>query len=169
MDARRAKGGCEVCVCAWKGSVLVATTCSVSVSRAACPKQLHVRSFVSVVHQAHVQDKSDTMASTETQQQQPEATGGNSANTSAPKGNVPRGPIRRHERIVTSDDEIKEFNKGYYQKAQSQYLDPCQAQTKASMKCMEANNFDKRRCTRFFKDYSDCKKKWVSLTSGSAS
>ncbi|GJJ77224.1 lipoate---protein ligase [Entomortierella parvispora] len=101
------------------------------------------------------------MATTDTPQQQSEATNGNSANTSTPKGNVPRGPIRRHERIVTSDEEIKEFNKGYYQKAQSQYLDPCQAQTKASMKCMEANNFDKRRCTRFFKDYSDCKKKWL--------
>ncbi|KAG0055728.1 Mitochondrial copper homeostasis protein [Gryganskiella cystojenkinii] len=74
---------------------------------------------------------------------------------------VPRQPRRRHEHIVTSDEEIKEFNKGYYSKAQSQYLDPCQAQTKASMKCMEANNFDKKRCTRFFKDYSDCKKKWL--------
>ncbi|KAF9207814.1 Mitochondrial copper homeostasis protein [Haplosporangium sp. Z 27] len=76
-------------------------------------------------------------------------------------GPKPRGPRRRHEHIKTSDEELKEFNKNYYSKAQSQYLDPCQAQTKASMKCMDENNYDKRRCTRFFKDYSDCKKKWM--------
>ncbi|KAF9095653.1 Mitochondrial copper homeostasis protein [Mortierella sp. AD031] len=78
-----------------------------------------------------------------------------------PQG-IPRGPrLRRHDPIVTSDKEMKDFNKGYYSKAQSQYLDPCQAQTKASMKCMDENNFDKKRCTRFFKDYSDCKRKWL--------
>lgn len=84
--------------------------------------------------------------------------------TQKPADGVPRGPRKRHEHIVTSDEEIKEFNKGYYAKAQSQYLDPCQAQTKASMKCMDENNYDKRRCTRFFKDYTDCKKKWASIT-----
>ncbi|KAG0380624.1 MAG: hypothetical protein J3R72DRAFT_429964 [Linnemannia gamsii] len=73
---------------------------------------------------------------------------------------LPRN-IRRHDRIVTSDEEMKEFNKGYYAKAQSQYLDPCQPQTKASMKCMDENGFDKKKCTRFFKDYSDCKRKWL--------
>ncbi|KAF9131589.1 Mitochondrial copper homeostasis protein [Mortierella sp. 14UC] len=73
----------------------------------------------------------------------------------------PPRTLRRHDRIVTSDEEMKEFNKGYYSKAQSQYLDPCQAQTKASMKCMDDNGFDKKKCTRFFKDYSDCKKKWL--------
>jgi hypothetical protein len=102
-------------------------------------------------------------ATADNHRQQPDSAAADSSSTAAQTGNIPRGPRRRHERIVTSDDEIKEFNKGYYQKAQSQYLDPCQAQTKASMKCMEANNFDKRKCTRFFKDYSDCKKKWVSF------
>ena len=105
------------------------------------------------------------MAATEAHQQ-PEATGEGTPSPPA-GGYVPRQPRRRHEHIVTSDEEIKEFNRGYYTKAQSQYLDPCQAQTKASMKCMEANNFEKKRCTRFFKDYSDCKKKWVSPTSAS--
>ncbi|KAG9071837.1 Mitochondrial copper homeostasis protein [Linnemannia hyalina] len=87
--------------------------------------------------------------------------GDNQNGTTNPQG-APRPPqIRRHDRIVTSDDEMKEFNKGYYAKAQSQYLDPCQAQTKASMKCMDANGFDKKKCTKFFKDYSDCKRKWL--------
>ncbi|KAF8933835.1 hypothetical protein EDD21DRAFT_363820 [Dissophora ornata] len=82
--------------------------------------------------------------------------------TAAPEsGEVPRGQRRRHEHIRTSDEELKQFNRGYHAKAQSQYMDPCQAQTKASMKCMDENNYDKRRCTRFFKDYSDCKKKWL--------
>ncbi|KAK3839227.1 MAG: hypothetical protein JOS17DRAFT_770335 [Linnemannia elongata] len=87
---------------------------------------------------------------------------GDSQNSATNPQGVPRPPrIRRHDRIVTSDEEMKEFNKGYYAKAQSQYLDPCQAQTKASMKCMDENGFDKKKCTRFFKDYSDCKRKWL--------
>ncbi|KAF9434030.1 hypothetical protein BGZ76_008675 [Entomortierella beljakovae] len=76
-------------------------------------------------------------------------------------GPTPRGTRRRHDHIRTSDEEMKDFNKNYYQKAQSQYMDPCREQTKASMKCMIDNNNEKRRCTRFFKDYSDCKKKWL--------
>ncbi|KAG0001281.1 Mitochondrial copper homeostasis protein [Entomortierella chlamydospora] len=83
------------------------------------------------------------------------------AGTDANGSSTPRGPRRRHEHIRTSDEELKEFNKNYYAKAQSRYMDPCQAQTKASMKCMDENNYEKRRCTRFFKDYSDCKKKWM--------
>lgn len=79
----------------------------------------------------------------------------------SPPTGIPRGPRKRHEHITTSDAELKEFNKEYNAKAQSQYMDPCRAQTKASMKCMDENNYDKKRCTRFFKDYSDCKKKWV--------
>ncbi|KAG0195913.1 Mitochondrial copper homeostasis protein [Mortierella sp. GBA30] len=97
----------------------------------------------------------------------PRTSGNNTTTTTNPThranpDGVPRGPRKRHEHIVTSDDEIKEFNKGYHAKAQSQYMDPCQAQTKASMKCMDENNYDKRRCTKFFKDYSDCKKKWMA-------
>lgn len=92
---------------------------------------------------------------------------GDSQNSTTNPQGVPRPPrIRRHDRIVTSDEEMKEFNKGYYAKAQSQYLDPCQAQTKASMKCMDENGFDKKKCTRFFKDYSDCKRKWVRFLCG---
>ncbi|KAF9355694.1 Mitochondrial copper homeostasis protein [Mortierella sp. NVP85] len=74
----------------------------------------------------------------------------------------PKGQRRRHEHIRTSDEEMKEFNKSYYAKERTQYLDPCRAQTVASLKCMDQNNYDKRRCTRFFKDYSDCKKQWMA-------
>ncbi|KAI1319862.1 Mitochondrial copper homeostasis protein [Mortierella claussenii] len=95
-----------------------------------------------------------------------EAAGATTATSTSPgttaPSNVPRGPRKRHEHIPTSDEELKKFNKEYYVKAQSQYMDPCRAQTKASMKCMDDNNYDKRRCTRFFKDYSDCKKKWLA-------
>ncbi|KAF9429926.1 Mitochondrial copper homeostasis protein [Podila epigama] len=77
-------------------------------------------------------------------------------------GSIPRAPRRRHEPITTSDAEMKQFNKEYNAKAQSHFMDPCRAQTKASMKCMDDNNYDKKRCTRFFKDYSDCKKKWLA-------
>ncbi|KAG0364096.1 hypothetical protein BC939DRAFT_460195 [Gamsiella multidivaricata] len=83
-------------------------------------------------------------------------------NAQSDTGTTPaRGPRKPHEHIRTSDEELKTFNKNYYAKAQSQYMDPCREQTKASMKCMDENNYDKRRCTRFFKDYADCKKKWM--------
>ncbi|KAF9897304.1 Mitochondrial copper homeostasis protein [Lobosporangium transversale] len=87
------------------------------------------------------------------QQQQP-----SSSTDEQPK----KGPRRSHEHIHTTDEELKEFNKEYNLKAQSQFMDPCRAQTRASLKCMDENNYDKRRCTRFFKDYSDCKKKWLA-------
>ncbi|KAG0254054.1 Mitochondrial copper homeostasis protein [Mortierella polycephala] len=96
-------------------------------------------------------------------EQKPQYTSGNNTTMGSSSANdsAPRGPRKRHEHIVTSEEELKVFNKGYNSKAQSQYMDPCRAQTKASMKCMDDNNYDKRRCTRFFKDYSDCKKKWM--------
>ncbi|KAF9178491.1 hypothetical protein BGZ51_008152 [Haplosporangium sp. Z 767] len=96
-------------------------------------------------------------------EQKPQYTSGNNTTmgSNPANGSAPRGPRKRHEHIVTSDEELKTFNKVYSTKAQSHYMDPCRAQTKASMKCMDDNNYDKRRCTRFFKDYSDCKKKWV--------
>lgn len=96
-------------------------------------------------------------------EQKPQYTSGNNTTmgSNSASDSTPRGPRKRHEHIVTSEEELKVFNKGYNSKAQSQYMDPCRAQTKASMKCMDDNNYEKRRCTRFFKDYSDCKKKWV--------
>ncbi|KAG0252879.1 Mitochondrial copper homeostasis protein [Actinomortierella ambigua] len=72
---------------------------------------------------------------------------------------------QRHERHVplrVSENELKQFNKEYTAKSQSQFMDPCAAQTKASYKCLSDHNFDKRKCTQFFKDYSDCKKKWLA-------
>ncbi|KAG0001482.1 Mitochondrial copper homeostasis protein [Modicella reniformis] len=100
----------------------------------------------------------------------PNVTRGNNTTTSSANlraetltdDNSSRDQRRRHEHIRTSDAELKEFNKDYNSKGQSQYMDPCRAQTQASLKCMDKHNYDKRRCTRFFKDYSDCKKKWMA-------
>ncbi|KAG0225482.1 Mitochondrial copper homeostasis protein [Actinomortierella wolfii] len=68
----------------------------------------------------------------------------------------------RHVPLRVSDEELKKFNKEYTAKSQSQFMDPCAAQTKASYKCLSEHNYDKRKCTQFFKDYSDCKKKWLA-------
>ncbi|KAG0231576.1 hypothetical protein B0O80DRAFT_426806 [Mortierella sp. GBAus27b] len=84
---------------------------------------------------------------------------GNSSSSPPPPR---RGPRKLHEHIRTSEEEMKDFNKTFYVKEKTQYLDPCREQTKASLRCMDENNYDKRRCTRFFKDYSDCKKQWMA-------
>ncbi|CAO1638641.1 unnamed protein product [Sympodiomycopsis kandeliae] len=46
-------------------------------------------------------------------------------------------------------------------KQTSKYTDPCAHAAKASMKCMEDNQYDRGKCMRQFQDYRDCKKTWV--------
>ncbi|RHZ65101.1 hypothetical protein Glove_319g124 [Diversispora epigaea] len=52
-------------------------------------------------------------------------------------------------------------HKVYKYKQNSQFLDPCQEQTLASMKCLEENNFAKHKCQAYFLNFKECKKKWT--------
>ncbi|EIW79252.1 hypothetical protein CONPUDRAFT_60192 [Coniophora puteana RWD-64-598 SS2] len=38
---------------------------------------------------------------------------------------------------------------------------PCEGAAKASMKCMDKNNYDRDKCLDFFQAYRDCKKTWL--------
>ncbi|CAO1616980.1 unnamed protein product [Parajaminaea phylloscopi] len=46
-------------------------------------------------------------------------------------------------------------------KTASKYADPCAHAAKASMKCLEDNQYDRTKCTKAFEDYRECKKSWV--------
>ncbi|PCH44230.1 hypothetical protein WOLCODRAFT_123241 [Wolfiporia cocos MD-104 SS10] len=46
-------------------------------------------------------------------------------------------------------------------KAVSKFEDPCAAAAKASMECLNRNDYDRAKCTDFFQAYRDCKKEWM--------
>ncbi|PFH49965.1 hypothetical protein AMATHDRAFT_146378 [Amanita thiersii Skay4041] len=43
----------------------------------------------------------------------------------------------------------------------SQFIDPCAAASKASMDCLNRNNYDRDACLDYFQAYRDCKKAWI--------
>jgi len=47
-------------------------------------------------------------------------------------------------------------------KAHSEHFDPCAEAAKLSMKCLDVNGYDKKKCADFFQSYRDCKLKWTS-------
>lgn len=55
----------------------------------------------------------------------------------------------------------KDFNDKFKAKETTKYMNPCALEEKASMKCLDENNYDKRQCDYYFMQYKECKKKWV--------
>ncbi|TRM65305.1 hypothetical protein BD626DRAFT_488326 [Schizophyllum amplum] len=43
----------------------------------------------------------------------------------------------------------------------SQFVDPCKAAHKASLKCLDRNNYERIACEGYFQAYRDCKKAWT--------
>ncbi|KAJ7623313.1 hypothetical protein FB45DRAFT_705426, partial [Roridomyces roridus] len=43
----------------------------------------------------------------------------------------------------------------------SQFKDPCEAASKASLQCMDQNNYDRSECMDYFQAYKDCKAAWI--------
>ncbi|KAH9461858.1 hypothetical protein MJO28_003373 [Puccinia striiformis f. sp. tritici] len=46
-------------------------------------------------------------------------------------------------------------------KIPSKLVDPCQAARKASLKCLDRNNYDKSLCYDYFEVYRECQKRWI--------
>ncbi|TFK71657.1 hypothetical protein BDN72DRAFT_793634 [Pluteus cervinus] len=46
-------------------------------------------------------------------------------------------------------------------KVTSQFVDPCAAASKASMDCLNRNDYDRNACLDYFQAYRDCKKTWI--------
>ncbi|KIJ55701.1 hypothetical protein M422DRAFT_220500 [Sphaerobolus stellatus SS14] len=43
----------------------------------------------------------------------------------------------------------------------SKFADPCDHAAKASMDCLNRNDYDRDKCTEFFRAYRDCKSAWL--------
>ncbi|KAG6332519.1 hypothetical protein ID866_6569 [Astraeus odoratus] len=56
--------------------------------------------------------------------------------------------------------------KDYYAKfsartTYSKHTDPCEEAAKASLTCMDQNEYNKDKCQDFFQAYRDCKRAWL--------
>ncbi|KAL1941130.1 hypothetical protein VTO73DRAFT_7342 [Trametes versicolor] len=52
------------------------------------------------------------------------------------------------------------YTKRFKDKPVSKFVDPCAEASKASMDCMNHNDYDRDQCLDYFQAYRDCKKAW---------
>ncbi|PVU92136.1 hypothetical protein BB559_003826 [Furculomyces boomerangus] len=52
---------------------------------------------------------------------------------------------------------LKEFEK----KTPGRYMNPCEIESRASLKCLEINEYKKPLCKEYFDAYIQCKKLWM--------
>ncbi|OCB86372.1 hypothetical protein A7U60_g6490 [Sanghuangporus baumii] len=43
----------------------------------------------------------------------------------------------------------------------TKFVDPCEDASRASMDCMNRNDYDKQKCRNYFEAYRECKKTWM--------
>ncbi|KAI0741883.1 hypothetical protein C8Q80DRAFT_163182 [Daedaleopsis nitida] len=53
------------------------------------------------------------------------------------------------------------YQNHFKNKAVSKFVDPCAEASKASMDCMNHNDYDRDKCLDYFQAYRDCKKAWM--------
>ncbi|PVF99734.1 hypothetical protein CPB86DRAFT_872378 [Serendipita vermifera] len=46
-------------------------------------------------------------------------------------------------------------------KEASRFTDPCHAASKASMDCLNRNDYDRDQCLDYFRAYRECKAQWL--------
>ncbi|XP_017689783.1 PREDICTED: coiled-coil-helix-coiled-coil-helix domain-containing protein 7 isoform X2 [Lepidothrix coronata] len=51
------------------------------------------------------------------------------------------------------------------QKLRDHDINPCVAETDATTKCLDENNYKKDMCTAYFLKYKNCRKFWVQVVS----
>ncbi|KAJ6518679.1 hypothetical protein C8R45DRAFT_2393 [Mycena sanguinolenta] len=57
--------------------------------------------------------------------------------------------------------EPLDYKEHFQGRQASQFVDPCEGATKASLKCMDQNNYDRTACMDYFQAYRDCKAAWI--------
>ncbi|KAJ2809450.1 hypothetical protein H4R20_000070 [Coemansia guatemalensis] len=60
-----------------------------------------------------------------------------------------------------SPDDRRVSMREFLGKRPSRFMDPCAIEAKASMKCLDENNYDKSTCDSYFDAYKECKKLWM--------
>ncbi|PAV19611.1 aerobic respiration-related protein [Pyrrhoderma noxium] len=48
-----------------------------------------------------------------------------------------------------------------HKKVVTKFVDPCQEASKASMDCLNRNDYNRDKCLDFFEAYKECKKTWL--------
>ncbi|KAJ7281797.1 hypothetical protein C8J57DRAFT_1298567 [Mycena rebaudengoi] len=61
-----------------------------------------------------------------------------------------------HENVEPLD-----YREQFQGRESSKFIDPCEAASKASLKCMDKNNYDRSECMDYFQAYRDCKAAWI--------
>ncbi|KAI8072495.1 hypothetical protein BC940DRAFT_292717 [Gongronella butleri] len=54
-----------------------------------------------------------------------------------------------------------DFEEKVKKKQTTKYMNPCSMEEKQSMRCLDDNNYDKKKCEYYFLQYRECKKQWV--------
>ncbi|EMD38845.1 hypothetical protein CERSUDRAFT_47802 [Gelatoporia subvermispora B] len=60
--------------------------------------------------------------------------------------------------VAKPQDYRQHFTK---ERVVTKFVDPCTEASKASMACMDRNDYDRDKCMDFFRAYRDCKKEWL--------
>ncbi|KAH9924751.1 uncharacterized protein B0H18DRAFT_1119772 [Fomitopsis serialis] len=63
-----------------------------------------------------------------------------------------------HPQENAKPDDYRERLQG---RITTKFVDPCDRAAKASMDCLNRNEFDREQCLDFFQAYRDCKKDWL--------
>ncbi|OMJ24649.1 Cytochrome c oxidase-assembly factor COX23, mitochondrial [Smittium culicis] len=51
--------------------------------------------------------------------------------------------------------------KQFENKIPGKYMNPCEKESKQSLKCLSDNDYKHEMCKQFFDQYRDCKKLWL--------
>ncbi|OCH93683.1 hypothetical protein OBBRIDRAFT_703040, partial [Obba rivulosa] len=60
--------------------------------------------------------------------------------------------------VAKPQDYRQHFTKD---RAVAKFVDPCTEASKASLACMDRNDYDRDKCMDFFRAYRNCKKEWM--------
>ena len=69
---------------------------------------------------------------------------------------LPRGDISQRGLGLMGRNKMADGLKRF----KDQRTNPCLKESKASMKCLDENNYDKNKCAMYFEAYKECKKSW---------
>ncbi|CAO1627083.1 unnamed protein product [Jaminaea pallidilutea] len=75
---------------------------------------------------------------------------------------TPMNTTTSHTNTAADNAQPRDWIEVLPGKTVSKYADPCAHAAKASMKCLETNQYDRSKCTQAFEDYRECKKAWIT-------
>ncbi|KAH9839861.1 uncharacterized protein C8Q71DRAFT_744544 [Rhodofomes roseus] len=81
------------------------------------------------------------------------------ARASKDSGKTEQTPLPHPQENAKPDDWMDTFQAPG--RVTTKFVDPCKRAAKASMDCLNRNEFDRDQCHDFFRAYRDCKKDWL--------